>query len=67
MKATAIEDLFLWSVYQPERRIDFNGFYWRRDDGGVLIDPMPLREDSADWLRGPQGGVRWIVLTNACV
>jgi glyoxylase-like metal-dependent hydrolase (beta-lactamase superfamily II) len=65
MKLTAIEDLLSWSAYQPDRRIDFNGFYWRREAGGVLIDPMPLREDSASWLREQEGNVRWIVLTNA--
>ena len=61
MKATALEDLFTWSVYQPDRRIDFNGFYWRRPAGGVLIDPMPLTEDAESWLAEQAGGVRWIV------
>lgn len=65
MKATAIEDLFYWSVYQPDRRIDFNGVYWRRAVGGVLIDPMPLSEEAASWLRAQDSGVRWIVVTNA--
>jgi glyoxylase-like metal-dependent hydrolase (beta-lactamase superfamily II) len=65
MKATAIEDLFLWSVYQADRRIDFNGFYWRRPSGGILFDPMPLREESAAWLRDQNGAVSWILLTNA--
>lgn len=64
MKTTAIEHLFFWSVYQPDRRIDFNGFYWRRADGGILFDPMPLPTESAAWLGEQEGGVQWIVLTN---
>lgn len=63
MKATVLEDLFVWSVYQPERRIDFNGFFWNRC-GGVLIDPMPLDQDGLAFVRG-EGGARWIVLTNS--
>ena len=65
MKATRVTDLFFWSVYQPDRRIDFNGFYWRRPDGGVLIDPMPLSEEIMTWLQDQPGGIAWIVLTNA--
>ena len=65
MKATRHADLFTWNVYQPDRRIDFNGFYWRRHGGGVLIDPMPLSADSLDWLAGQAGTVRFVILTNA--
>ena len=65
MKATRVPDLFFWSVYQPDRRIDFNGFYLCRSAGGVLIDPMPLAEESMAWLADQPGGVAWIVLTNA--
>ncbi|MCA8958707.1 MAG: hypothetical protein KDC87_21705 [Planctomycetes bacterium] len=65
MKLTAIPDLFYWSVYQPDRRIDFNGFYWRRPDGGVLIDPMPTDPQTEQWLEQQPGGVAWILLSNA--
>ena len=64
MKATRHEDLFTWSVYQPDRRIDFNGFYWRRREGGVLIDPMPLCATTLAWLAEQPGAVRFIILTN---
>ncbi|MCA8943038.1 MAG: MBL fold metallo-hydrolase [Planctomycetes bacterium] len=63
MKPTRKDGLFLWNVYQPDRRIDFNGFYWARH-GGVLVDPMPLSDTAIAWLR-EHGGVRWIVVTNA--
>lgn len=63
MKRTAIEGLHTWGRFQPDRELDFNGFYWARPGGGVLFDPMPL--DGAE--RGileRLGGARWAVLTN---
>ena len=65
MKATRHEDLFTWSDYQPDRRIDFNGFYWRRPAGGVLFDPMPLGPTILEWLAEQPGAVRFIIITNA--
>src|SRR5262245_19848894 len=34
MKRTSLEGLYVWSAFQPDRAIDFNGFFWRRRDGG---------------------------------
>ena len=65
MKATRHEDLFTWNVYQPDRRIDFNGFYWRRPGGGVLIDPMPLSRGQLEWLAEQPAAVCFVILTNA--
>jgi len=65
MKATRHGDLFTWNAYQPDRHIDFNGFYWRRPQGGVLFDPMPLRPAVLDWLQRQPGSVRSIVISNA--
>ena len=64
MKSTALDGLFTWSVYQPDRCIDFNGFFWTRPNGNVLIDPMPLDAGGLAFVR-ERGGARWIVLTNA--
>lgn len=64
MKATAIDDLFLWSRYQPDRHIDFNGFLWRRPAGALLVDPLPMTDHESEFARA-RGPVRWILLTNA--
>ncbi len=64
MKDTILPGLHTWSAYQDERRVDFNGFFWERRAGGVLVDPMPLTGDQLAFVQD-HGGVRWIVLTNA--
>lgn len=64
MKDTILSGLHTWGVFQDTRRIDFNGFFWARPDGGVLIDPMPMTEAQLRFV-DDHGGVAWIVLTNA--
>lgn len=64
MKSTKLAGLFYSGRYQPDRRIDFNGFLWKRAGGNVLIDPMPLDEGEQAFLR-EQGGASWILVTNA--
>jgi uncharacterized cupin superfamily protein len=65
MKSTILEGLHVWSAFQPDRAIDFNAFFWvRRDGGNVLIDPLPLNEAQAAFIR-ERGGARWILVTNA--
>jgi len=64
MKDTRLEGLSYWGQYQSDRRIDFNGFFWKSPAGGILIDPMPLGEEGLAELR-ERGGVRWILTTNA--
>jgi glyoxylase-like metal-dependent hydrolase (beta-lactamase superfamily II) len=64
MKDTAIDGLHFWSEYQPDRRIDFHGWIWRRAEGNLAFDPLPLDEADVRWLENA-GGLRWIVLTNA--
>lgn len=63
MKKTRIENLFLWSHYQPEKQLDFNGFLWVQPSGNLLIDPMPLSEQERGELK-ELGGARWVLLTN---
>ena len=64
MKSTNLPGLFYSGRYQADRRIDFNGFLWKRESGNVLIDPMPLDDDELAFV-GEQGGARWILVTNA--
>lgn len=64
MKTTRLPGLHYWSVYQPDRRIDFNGFFIEGLAGGALIDPLPLSPAQLEFVRS-RGGARWILLTNA--
>jgi hypothetical protein len=64
MKNTRLEGLCYWGQYQPDRRIDFNGFFWASPAGGLLIDPLALDAAEVAELR-ERGGVRWILITNA--
>lgn len=64
MKALHRADLFAWSSFDQARNVDFNGTLWLREDGNVLIDPMPLSEHDRSHLES-LGGAAWIVLTNS--
>jgi glyoxylase-like metal-dependent hydrolase (beta-lactamase superfamily II) len=44
--------------------MDFNSLLWRRPDGNVLIDPLPLGASDEEHL-AELGGVAFIVLTNS--
>ena len=62
MKRTNVAGVSIWNVFQPDRRIDFNGFYWQREAGSVLIDPMPMGPETASAV---ETSVAWILLTCA--
>jgi len=64
MKRLHRPDLFTWSAYQPQHRLDFNGFLWTRPGGNVLVDPLPLGPGDVEHL-AELGGVAAIVLTNS--
>jgi uncharacterized cupin superfamily protein len=57
------DDLYCWSVFNEQRQIDFNGHLWRRDDGNVLVDPVPMIDSDMAQLDA-LGGAAWIVVTN---
>ena len=64
MKRLHRPDLFTWSAYQEQHRIDFNSFLWVREGGNVLVDPLPLGPDDAKHL-AELGGAASILLTNS--
>jgi hypothetical protein len=64
MKALHRPDLFSWSIFDPERNVDFNGIAWIRAAGNILIDPVPLTEHDLEHLKS-LGGASWIVITNS--
>ncbi len=64
MKRLHRPDLFTWSAYDEGQGVDFNGFLWRRDEGNVIVDPVPLAPPDERHLAA-LGGATWIVLTNS--
>ncbi|MEZ5988389.1 MAG: cupin domain-containing protein [Planctomycetota bacterium] len=65
MKTTRLPGLLSWSLFQPDRGIDFNGFFWRRPEGrgGLMIDPLALDEAGLATVR-EAGGVADVLVTN---
>ena len=42
MKRVMFDDLYTWSVFNEEKQFDFNGYLWVREQGNILIDPVPM-------------------------
>jgi glyoxylase-like metal-dependent hydrolase (beta-lactamase superfamily II) len=64
MKQLHRPDLFGWSAFDETRNIDFNTTVWIRDDGNVVIDPMPMSSHDQRHLES-LGGAAWVVMTNS--
>lgn len=64
MKASHRADIFTFSVFDPVRNVDFNGWFLRRDAGNVLVDPVAMSDHDVAHAKG-LGGVAWIVITNS--
>ena len=63
MKALHQSDLFGWSVFNEEKNMDFNGVFWQRAGGNVVVDPVEISPHDAQHMEA-LGGVAWIVITN---
>ncbi len=63
MKRVMFDDLYTWSVFNEEKQFDFNGFLWVREEGNVLIDPVPMSAGDIKQM-DELGGAALIVLTN---
>lgn len=64
MKQLHRPDLFTWSAYDAEQKVDFSGVLWKREGGNVLVDPVPLAQYDQAHL-AELGGAAWIVITNS--
>jgi glyoxylase-like metal-dependent hydrolase (beta-lactamase superfamily II) len=64
MKRLHRPDLFGWSVFNPERNLDFHSVLWLRPSGNVAFDPLPVSEHDVAHLVS-LGGLTWIVITNS--
>jgi uncharacterized cupin superfamily protein/glyoxylase-like metal-dependent hydrolase (beta-lactamase superfamily II) len=63
MQQLLIPNVFMWSVWQPDRNVFFNSYLIRRDAGNVLIDPLAAPEEDLASIDA-MGGVALIVITN---
>jgi len=64
MKQLHRDDLYMWSSFDGQRNIDFNSLLWVREQGNVLIDPLPLSEHDQAHL-AQLGGAAAIIVTNS--
>lgn len=63
MRQLALPGAYSWSAWQPDRAMNFNGYFLVRDGGNVAVDPLPLDEAQTEWIAA-RDGVATIVLTN---
>ncbi len=64
MKRLHRPDLYGWSQFDEARNIDFHSVLWVREQGNVMIDPLPLSPHDRRHL-DELGGVATIALTNS--
>lgn len=62
MKRTHRPDLVCWSRFDETRDVDFHSYAWKRADGAILFDPLPMSDHDRAQL---DRGVAWIVITNS--
>ena len=63
MQRLAIDGVAMWSVWQPDRSVFFNSYFFKRDEGNIAVDPLAWTPDDEAQMR-EAGGVAWIVVTN---
>ena len=62
MRQTVVPGVSSWSRWQPDRGLDFNGFFVETPDGNLIVDPIdPGEETLAELVRR---GAAAIVVTN---
>ena len=64
MKQLHRKDLFGWSEFNEDRNLDFHSVLWVRNQGNILIDPLPLSGHDQKHLES-LGGARLIIITNS--
>lgn len=64
MKSLHRPDLYSWSTFDEARNVDFHGVCWVREEGNVLIDPLPMSVHDLAHL-AEVGGVDHIIITNS--
>jgi len=62
MRQTVVPGVWFWSRWQPDRALDFNGFFVESANGNLVVDPIEPGDALLDDLRAR--GVATIVVTN---
>lgn len=62
MRKTVVPGVWFWSVWQPDRGMDFNGFFVEDGDGNLVVDPVA--PDAAVLATLRERGVATVVVTN---
>lgn len=62
MRETVVPGVWSWSRWQPDRGLDFNGFFVASDDGNLVVDPIEPGDALLADLRAR--GVAAVLITN---
>ncbi|WP_317995374.1 cupin domain-containing protein [Vulcanimicrobium alpinum] len=62
MRQTVVRGVWSWSRWQPDRNLDFNGFFIETDDGNLVVDPVEPDEETLASLR--ERGIAAVLITN---
>jgi uncharacterized cupin superfamily protein len=62
MRKTVVPGVWSWSRWQPDRGLDFNGFFVETPGGNVAVDPIEPDEETLAELR--ERGVAAVLVTN---
>jgi uncharacterized cupin superfamily protein len=62
MRKTVVPGVWSWSRWQPDRNLDFNGFFVETDEGNFVVDPIEPDAETLAELR--ERGAAAIVVTN---
>jgi uncharacterized cupin superfamily protein len=63
MQKLAIPDSYMWSRWQADRGMYFNGHLFVTPEGNVAVDPVGLEPSDAEHVAA-LGGIAWIAVTN---
>ena len=63
MQAFALPGVYGWAAWQPDRDIFFWSYFFVRDGGNVVVDPLPLSDQDAAEIE-KLGGVQTVIITN---
>ncbi len=62
MRKTVVPGVWSWSCWQPDRGLDFNGFFVEAPDGNLVVDPIEPDEQTLAELR--ERGAAAVLVTN---
>ena len=62
MRKTVAPGVWSWSRWQPDRGLDFNGFFVETPEGNLVVDPIEPDDQTLTELR--ERGVAAVVVTN---